>query len=414
MRISPVPVVVGATVLSVSAIVVAVGASFSDSRDSAPPVAMVAAVTTNGVSAGGSARPRTVAESEISTLTAKVKSTTDRTVVVDVEVFAPSGERVSQQSWAGQQLKAGYSSSLSTPWTAPVGAGTYRIAVGVFTNDWSSLLSWNNTTTTVKVTRSATAGASPTASATAGATKAPTSTATRTSTTPAGGTAPSHFSTLAVGATLPSGSQCATWVRSVATPPEIKAANATVNSKPGAAMADATGLNARVDGAFTGTTEQILRWAACKWGVDEDVAKAQAAVESWWRMGTQGDWGSDAGRCAPGHGIGADGKAGQCPESFGLLQIRYPYNQPAFPYAATSSAFNADYAYAQWRNCYVGSLTWLNTVERGSEYAAGDSWGCLGTWFSGRWHTTAAEDYITRVKGYLDQRIWTTADFKQP
>ncbi len=158
----------------------------------------------------------------------------------------------------------------------------------------------------------------------------------------------------------------------------------------------------------------MLRWTACKWGVDEDFVKAQAAIESWWRMDTEGDWGTDATRCAPGHGLGADGTAGQCPESFGLLQVRYPYNQDAFPAAATSSAFNADWAYASFRQCYEGELTWLNTVERVGTYAAGDAWGCAGVWFSGRWHTAAAEGYITRVKDYLGQRIWETPNFKQP
>src|SRR4051794_18628440 len=106
MRITSVPVVVGATALSVSAIVLAVGVSFSEPRASGPSVAMVAAVTTNGVSAAGSASPRTVAGSAISTLTAKVKSTTDRTVLVDVEVYAPSGTRVFQKSWTDQHLRA--------------------------------------------------------------------------------------------------------------------------------------------------------------------------------------------------------------------------------------------------------------------------------------------------------------------
>jgi autotransporter family porin len=132
-------------------------------------------------------------------------------------------------------------------------------------------------------------------------------------------------------------------------------------------------------------------------------------------MDTEGDWGSgDATRCAPGHGPGVDGRAGACPESFGLMQVRYPYHSIAFPQAMTSSALNVDYAYALWRDCYVGNLDWLNTVEHGSAYAAGDVWGCVGVWFSGRWHTAAADDYITKVRGYLDQRIWTTAAFREP
>lgn len=252
-----------------------------------------------------------------------------------------------------------------------------------------------------------------------------------TNSTPAGGTAPrptrpsstptsgsgqsarTRFSTLPPGSVLPSGAQCAARVR--ATPiPENKAGNAVANRTTGHPVSGSTGHQTRVDGNFTGTTAQILRWAACKWGLDEDLVKAQAAIESWWRMDTKGDWGTDPGRCPPGHGLGADGKKGSCPESFGLIQIRFPYNVAAFPGAVTSSAFNADYAYANWRSCYEGQWTWLNTVERGLEYRAGDALGCMGVWFSGRWHTAAADGYVARVQDYLTRRIWETPNFRQP
>ena len=30
------------------------------------------------------------------------------------------------------------------------------------------------------------------------------------------------------------------------------------------------------------------------------------------------------------------------------------------------------------------------------------------------WHTSAAEGYITKVKQYESEQIWTTPDFQQP
>ncbi|MEZ5410243.1 MAG: hypothetical protein R2761_19590 [Acidimicrobiales bacterium] len=265
------------------------------------------------------------------------------------------------------------------------------------------------TTTTIRVTTTTTQPTRATTTSTRAAT-----TASTTAPPVGGGNAPTHFNTLPPGASLPSSAQCAAWVDAVPAPPEVKGINAVPNATRGQAVAGATGRSTRVDGNYTGTTEQILRWAACKWGIDEDMVKAQAVIESWWRMDTKGDRGTDPTRCAPGHGIGVDGFPGECPESWGLLQVRYPYNQVAFPYAITSSAFNADWAYAQWRSCFEGDLTWLNTVERGSDYAAGDAWGCFGTWFSGRWYTQGAKDYIARVQGTLAERTWTTANFKQP
>jgi autotransporter family porin len=233
--------------------------------------------------------------------------------------------------------------------------------------------------------------------------------------------APARFANRPPGSALPSGEQCARWVRAKPAP-ENKRANAAANRRTGQRVgADvfsgnqqaANRIGARVDGAFTGSTEDILRWAACKWGIDEDVVRAQAAVESWWLQSTLGDWTSDGARCAPGHGLGTDGRAGQCPESFGILQDRHPYQKSAWPAVETSTAMNADLAYAIWRSCFEGYEGWLNDEERGREYAAGDQWGCVGRWFSGRWHTADSQEYIGRVRGYLDRRIWVTPDFQQ-
>ncbi len=173
-------------------------------------------------------------------------------------------------------------------------------------------------------------------------------------------------------------------------------------------------LAPRIDGGFMGTTSEILRWAACKWGISQNIVFAQAAVESWWRQTTLGDWGSDRSACPPGHGPGADSRRGLCPQSYGILQNRYPFERASWPGIGRSTAMNADTAYAIWRSCYDGYETWLNTVERGSRYRAGDVWGCVGRWFAGRWHTAPAQQYITRVRQYLRERIWTQPDFQQP
>jgi hypothetical protein len=236
--------------------------------------------------------------------------------------------------------------------------------------------------------------------------------------------APSRFRTLPPGASLPGGAQCAAWVR--ARPlPERKAVNRPFNQvtgqhvgsglfDPGATDPRANSrIAARIDGAFTGTTQEILRWTACKWGIDEDLVDAQAAVESWWRQTTKGDFGSDASACAPGHGLGADGTAGQCPQSFGILQNRYPFERSTWPGIARSTAMNADTAYAIWRACFEGYEHWLNDVERGRRYGAGDALGCMGRWFSGRWHTAAGDQYVAKVKDYVSRRVWETADFQE-
>ena len=46
---------------------------------------------------------------------------------------------------------------------------------------------------------------------------------------------------------------------------------------------------ARVTGRYRGTTDEIIQWAAAKHGIDVDVMRAVAVIESWWRMSTVGD-----------------------------------------------------------------------------------------------------------------------------
>ena len=189
--------------------------------------------------------------------------------------------------------------------------------------------------------------------------------------------------------------------------------NATYNATRGTSTNDRSPseIYGRVDGDFVGTTDEIIQWAACKWGIDEDVARAQAAKESWWDMRTGGDRTFDQSACHPDlrTGPGQD-----CPESIGLLQVRYLYHGEAFEDSNSieSTSYNADYTWAVWRDCYDGNLGWLNTVERGAAYSAGDLDGCLGVWFSGRWRTSAAVTYIAAVNDYLDDRVWEQDYFR--
>ena len=95
------------------------------------------------------------------------------------------------------------------------------------------------------------------------------------------------------------------------------------------------------------------------------------------------------------------------------MQVRYTSHGEAYEdaNAIRSSAYNVDYTYAVWRECYEGRLGWLNDVERGRTYRSGDMEGCLGVWFAGRWYANGAQDYISRVKDTRDRRVWQNPDF---
>jgi hypothetical protein len=175
-----------------------------------------------------------------------------------------------------------------------------------------------------------------------------------------------------------------------------------------------TELAARVTGHFTGTTDEILQWGACKWGIDENVVRAMAVQESAWRQTARGDWVSDRKFCAPGHGLGADGRRGLCPKSWGILQVSYRFYPSAWPAVVTSTAFNVDAVLATVRACYEGYEWWLGDEDSEPGYTAGDLWGCVGRWYSGHWRTPGAYMYIRLVQARLAAGTWQMAGFQEP
>jgi hypothetical protein len=205
-----------------------------------------------------------------------------------------------------------------------------------------------------------------------------------------------HFGTLPPGSVLPSDEACAALVRPTV---EIRPENTTANYNRGSrananTRSDWSGFN-RVDGDFAGTTDQLIQWAACKWGIDEDIVRAQMIKESGWYQSAIGDNG----------------------ESFGIGQVRITAHPSAFQYtinARTSTAYNLDYTYASWRACYEGVYGWLNTVEHNGTYAAGDEWGCVGLWFSGRWYVNT-DSYLNQigdsVHWHYTNKTWLTSAF---
>jgi hypothetical protein len=221
-----------------------------------------------------------------------------------------------------------------------------------------------------------------------------------------------------------------------------------------------TWLLPRVDGQFTGTTDEIFQWAACKWGLPDNLIRADAVEESTWYnylhfpadasyggggggscywlwgcgdafssataasktycagIATQGllageahDYQKDPVTSAGGYSYTP--ASGMCPKTFSILGIMswddpaweapypaYAGNQNGtFPFTRDSTAAAADYWGAYIRGCYEGWITWLNPIP-------GDIWGCIGAWYSGDWYSSAANGYISRVQNNENTVIW--------
>lgn len=194
------------------------------------------------------------------------------------------------------------------------------------------------------------------------------------------------------GTPLPSTAACAVRVRAGRPDSDIerRPGNARANRAPGARIAGISGARGslaaafagRVDGAFAGTTDVIIQWAACKWGIEVDVVRAMAFQESGWHQDVVGPKGT-----------------------VGLLQIKPSAHPNTLPAARTSTAFNLDYGLAWWRTCYEGGFAWVPASARG------DAWGCVGLWYAGQWRTEAALGYMALVMRHVVEHPWLRRSF---
>jgi hypothetical protein len=278
----------------------------------------------------------------------------------------------------------------------------------------SELLNVQNgsaTPTPTGVSPTATPNGSPTATATPGA----------------------HLDNLAPNTSMPAESTCAT-LANQSNFPETTAENANDGTGWNAnnqiwttpsyfyANAGRNGLApasdfAAVDGNYAGTTQDIIRWAACKWGVDEDWAYAETAEEtgSWTNACAQLHGGSschEGGDCgnpdansggespnlsflgfavtnSSGTFIGPNAYGGQnangstCSSSWASWSIiqskANAYEWYTWPMLAVSTAWGEDYRWAKYRACANGdyanffgnSSDYLNAVSRARSNPSG-------------------------------------------
>ncbi len=193
------------------------------------------------------------------------------------------------------------------------------------------------------------------------------------------------FPLLPSGSALPSDAECAARVqRDPWEPrPENAEENATRPTGPApfgmaswtTAEADTATYRGRVTGNFTGTTDEIIQWASCKWGFPTDLNRAQAVIESTWDMSVAGDGG----------------------ESRGLFQMKMTV-WGGYPNSAASTAFNADWAMGLRRACYDGVM-WYSELR-------GDLDACLGVHFSGDPNPTTWRFYVDDVRQMERTKPW--------
>jgi hypothetical protein len=223
-----------------------------------------------------------------------------------------------------------------------------------------------------------------------------------------------HFYTLPPGSALPSDAQCVAAVRynpSFEPRPDNFTANHTIPNNVSVPAGGGAPQSAfvRVDGNFTGTTDEILQWGACKWGFDEDLVRALAANESWWHQSAAGDLTANLSLCPS----GAVFTNGECSQTYGIMQIKSNNYAGTFPNSHTSTAFNIDYKLAYQRACFEGQISYLS--QRSSNYPNSDEnnmlWGCVDQWYNGTWWNGTNDAYINETQGEVANKPWLQPGF---
>lgn len=240
-----------------------------------------------------------------------------------------------------------------------------------------------------------------------------------------------RFNTLPPGATLRGEAACASRVRQssweprpdnaaanqrVPTAAQIAALTPWTTSARGIQLEPgADRIRKQITGNYKGTTDEILQWVACKWGIDEDIVRAEAVTESNWHQNQIGDNTTDQNLCPPGEGYAGAWDGSSCYQSYGILQIKSSNFQSTWPMSRDDTAFNAEYVYGLIRTCYEGWTTYLinhSTPLPGyPRYHGGDLWGCIGTYYSGNWYDQNALNYISWVKDNLAKKAWLQPGF---
>jgi hypothetical protein len=164
-------------------------------------------------------------------------------------------------------------------------------------------------------------------------------------------------------------------------------------------------------GLLNASTDDLIEWAAHKWGIPEDWLRAQYALESGWNQSARGDRRTVTAECYQQHpAVARIAGTNDVYESLGITQLKWRCGNAdgagTEPLRWKSTAFNVDFEASVVRfyydNPYGKRSSWGDAA-----YQPRDAWGALGAWFSPYpYNNSAALAYIGKVQQYLAARDW--------
>jgi hypothetical protein len=118
-----------------------------------PPAATATPASAPVFTSRLTASPSSVPAGQSVTFSASLTSSSATNAIVDIEVYAPNGDKVFQQYADNQSFTAGTERAFQWTWAVPATAakGTYWVKIGVFSPGWTGIYHWNDSAGTVNV-----------------------------------------------------------------------------------------------------------------------------------------------------------------------------------------------------------------------------------------------------------------------
>jgi len=161
------------------------------------------------------------------------------------------------------------------------------------------------------------------------------------------------------------------------------------------------------------STDDLIQWAAHKWGIPEDWIRAEMVLESKWNQSMLGDFASV--NCSlynlyPPQARSVSNSSGcYVYQSMGVMQCKWVGGTQGVgsgtePLRWKSTAFNLDFYghYVRW--LYDGGCSWCGPLY------VNNAWQSIGGWYGGGGNP-ASQNYISSVQRILAARTWAQPGF---
>ena len=171
------------------------------------------------------------------------------------------------------------------------------------------------------------------------------------------------------------------------------------------------------DGLSNPSTDDLIQWAAHKWGIPENWLRAEYAQESYWngfQLGDETDLRSRTHEAYPSQARISSGPSVY--QSMGITQVKWnaegSVGAGTEPLRWESTAFNIDYQAATVR-FYYDNPGGARSAWGDSSYGPCQQWNSIGGWFEPYpWGNAGQKAYVREVRQHLAHRDWTSSSFE--